>query len=182
MSEPPVVLISGQVAAGKTLAGEMLRKSGFQYARISNAIKKLRWPPGREDKPPRSWYQQMGMELHRTIGQRALCAETLDFIDNPAAAFVIDGARWRDDVAFFREKFGERLVHIHLTANTDIRKRRFEERDKDISFEDADHDEVEKEAYELTDGADAVFENSTDDESRLKGFLNAVLPGLVDAD
>jgi dephospho-CoA kinase len=177
MNEPPVVVISGQVAAGKTKAGDLLAARGFQYARISKAIKNLRWPPERENKPPRSWYQQMGMELHRTIGQRALCAETLAFIADPAAAFVIDGARWRDDIAFFREKFGKRVVHIHLTASFELRKRRFDKRDKDISFEDADHDDVEQEAYELADGADAIFDNSTDDESSLSGFLNTVLPG-----
>jgi dephospho-CoA kinase len=62
MTHEPVVVISGQVAAGKTTAAKMLEKRGFQYARIAKAIKKLRWPSGREDKPPRSWYQQMGHE------------------------------------------------------------------------------------------------------------------------
>jgi dephospho-CoA kinase len=181
MSEPPVVVISGEVAAGKTKTGEILEASEFGYARISRAIKKLRWPAECEDKPPRSWYQQTGMELHRTIGQRALCAETLAFIADPAAAFVIDGARWREDIAFFREKFGKRVLHIHLTAKTEVRKRRFDERDKDISFEAADHDEIEREAYELANGADAIFDNSTDDESQLKAFLSTVLPSWIHA-
>ena len=159
----------------------MLEGSDFQYARISKAIKRLRWPPEREDKPPRSWYQKMGMELHRTIGQGALCRETLALIADPAAPFVIDGARWRDDIAFFREKFGDRVVHIHLTANDEVRKRRFDERDKDVTFEDADSDEVESEARELADVADAIFDNSSDEESELRAFLETVLPGRFHA-
>lgn len=159
----------------------MLRTSGFQYARISKAIKKLRWPSERKDKPPRSWYQKMGMELHRTIGQRALCEATLTLIPDPAAAFVIDGARWKDDVAFFREKFGQRVIHIHLTASAEVRKRRFDDRGKDVAFEQADLDEVELEAYKLAESADAVFDNSVDDEARLKAFLKSVLPDQIHA-
>src|SRR4051812_4307477 len=70
MSAPIVVVISGQVSAGKTTAGKMLNRRGFQYARISQAIK-TRWDGPNDQKPPRSWYQEMGMHLHRTIGQHA---------------------------------------------------------------------------------------------------------------
>ncbi len=175
MSKQLVVVISGQVAAGKTKAAKILECRGFQYARISQAIKKLRWPSEREDKPLRSWYQKIGMELHRTIGQRALCKEAMTFISNPDTAFVIDGARWEEDVAFFKDDFGGRLIHIHLTAPADVRKRRFEEREKDVSFEEADSHEVEQEVSLLDKGATAVFDNSTDDEDRLEAFLGSLL-------
>jgi dephospho-CoA kinase len=177
MSEPIAAVISGQVSAGKTTAAKMLRNLGFQYARISQAIKKLRWDSEHGDKPSRSWYQETGMDLHRTLGQGALCKETMTFIRNPAAAFVIDGARWKEDVAFFRDRFGERVVHIHLTASLRIRKRRFEDREKDVSFEEADGHEVEREVPQLAEVADAIFDNSADDLSCLQAFLDGVLLG-----
>lgn len=169
-----MIIISGQVAAGKTAAGKMLRERGFQYARISQAIR-TRWDAALGEKPPRSWYQEMGMRLHREIGQRALCEETMSLIDDAAGGFVIDGARWHEDVAFFRDQFGSRVIHIHLTAPNEVRKRRFEARDKNVDFEEADEDEVESEVNALSTAADAVFDNSADDPARLEAFLSSVL-------
>jgi dephospho-CoA kinase len=174
VNKPLAIVISGQVSSGKTTAGEMLRERGFQYARISKAIKKLRWAAEGE-KPSRSWYQATGMDLHKTVGQRALCAETMTFVLDPNSAFVIDGARWKEDLGYFRDNYGERVLHIHLTASDDVRKRRFERRDKDVSFEEADGDEVEREVPLLADEADVVFDNSIDDISRLSEFLSRLL-------
>jgi dephospho-CoA kinase len=174
MSQVRVIVISGEVAAGKTTAAKLLRSHGFQYARISQAIR-TRWdgPSGR--KPPRSWYQGMGMQLHREIGQWALCQETIDLIPDPTSNFVIDGARWHEDISFFRTRFGSELVHIHLTASTDVRKTRFQAREKDVSFEEADADEVELEVKELARDADIIFDNSADSLSHLEAFINSVL-------
>jgi dephospho-CoA kinase len=172
MSEPPVVVISGQVAAGKTMAGRMLEQQGFQYARISQAIR-TRWE-GPAD-PPRSWFQEMGMHLHRTVGQRVLCEETLAFIAMPSASFVIDGLRWREDMEFFKERFPARLVHLHLTAPTQVRKERFISREKDVSFEEADEHEVERGVAELAECAGAVFDNGSDGDLKLHRFLNTML-------
>lgn len=180
MSKAPVVIVSGQVAAGKTTAAKMLQEDGFQYARISQVIK-TRWDRTLGPKPPRSWYQRMGMKLHHDIGQSALCEETLALIANPAASFVIDGARWKEDVAFFQDRFGERVIHLHLEAPADVRKRRFEAREKDVCFEDADRDEVESEVDSLARQADAVFENHLDEPERLLAFIECALRGEDDA-
>ena len=169
-----MIVISGEVAAGKTTAAKLLRSQGFQYARISQAIR-TRWHDSSGEKPPRSWYQDMGMRLHRDIGQWALCQETLDLIPNPTGNFVIDGARWHEDISFFRTRFGSDLLHIHLTASADVRKTRFEAREKDVSFEEADGDEVELEVKELTRDADIVFDNSADSLSELEAFINSAL-------
>ena len=122
------------------------------------------------------------MHLHSTIGQRALCEETLLLIPNPLARFVIDGLRWKEDVQFFKDRFPTGFVHIHLTAPTEIRKERFERREKDISFEEADGHEVEQGVLELHERADAVFDNSTDDKARLEAFLSRVLERDCHAD
>lgn len=180
MSVAPVVVISGQIAAGKTTAGKILRARGFQYARISQAIK-TRWNSDHGGKPPRSWYQSMGMKLHRDIGQRGLCHETLGFIPDPTSTFVVDGARWKEDVAFFQECFGKRVSHVHLTAPTGIRKKRFENLEKDVSFEEADADEVEREVAHLFKEADAVFDNRIDDLAPLTVFLDTFLKRVANA-
>ena len=174
MSDSPVIVISGDVAAGKTTAGKMLGARGFQYARISQAIR-ARWDESLGKRPPRSWYQEMGMKLHHGIGQRALCEETVALIPDPSACFVIDGARWHEDIAFFREQYGPRVTHIHLTAPIDVRRRRFEGRDKNLSFEEADSDEVEREASTLSQVADAAFDNGADDPALLDAFLDSVV-------
>lgn len=173
MSQARVIVISGEVAAGKTTAAKLLRSRGFQYARVSQAIR-TRWDRSSGEKPPRSWYQNMGMQLHRDIGQWALCRETLDLIPDPMGNFVIDGARWHEDISFFRTQFGSDLLHIHLTALADVRKVRFEAREKDVSFEEADADEVELEVKELMRDADMVFDNSADSFSELEAFINSV--------
>ena len=115
------------------------------------------------------------MKLHREIGQSALCQETVALIKDPSASFVIDGARWNEDVEFFKGKFGPRAIHVHLVASTEVRQRRFDARDKDVSFSEADADEVESEVNTLAANADAVFDNSADDHGRLESFLNSIL-------
>jgi dephospho-CoA kinase len=174
MSQARVIVISGEVAAGKTTAAKLLRSQGFQYALISQAIR-TRWDGSFGEKPPRSWYQDMGMQLHREIGQWALCQETLDLIPDPSVDFVIDGARWHEDISFFRTQFGSDMLHIHLVASADVRKMRFDAREKDVSFEEADADEVELEVKELNLNADMVFDNSTNDLSKLEEFINFVM-------
>jgi dephospho-CoA kinase len=170
----PIVIISGQVSAGKTTAGRIIECQGFRYARISQAIRN-RWDGPEDSKPPRSWYQEKGMLLHHTVGQAALCQETLDLIPDPSTSFVIDGLRWKEDVAFFRNRFEERIIHLHLTAQTKVRKARFEQREKDVSFEEADRHEVEREVPELAADADAAFDNSSNEKAALEAFILSAL-------
>jgi dephospho-CoA kinase len=102
-------------------------------------------------------------------------------IPNPAADFVIDGLRWKEDVQFFKNLYPATCIHVHLTASKQIRKERFERREKDVSFEEADGHEVEQGVAELAGFADIVFDNSTDDEARLWAFLESALERLPDA-
>lgn len=179
MTDRIVVVVSGQVASGKTTAAKLLRDQGFQYARISQAIA-TRWNEQLGSKPSRSWYQEMGMRLHCEIGQHGLCTETMKFIRDPNSHFVIDGARWREDIDFFRHLAGGRMVHLHLTAPIELRKSRFENREKDVTFEDADTHEVEREVNELAEMADARFDTGSGSIGELQAFLNSVLTRKFD--
>jgi len=158
-----VVAISGQVAAGKTTAGYYLRDQGFGYTRISWAIKQhlasveASLKEGRE--PSRRQYQNEGIDLHKNVGQAWLCAQALALLPQYVFHFVADGLRWIDDVEFFRRRYGPQLLHFHIEAPLEERRRRFEARDKDVSFKEADSHEVEREAPLLAPVADRVIPN-----------------------
>lgn len=174
MIREPVIVVSGQVAAGKTTLGEMLRARGLQYARVSQAIGG-RWGSSEEGPPTRDWYREMGMRLHREVGQDVLCEETLRLIDNQEAGFIVEGARWHDDIAFFKRRFGPRMVHVHLTAPVELRRRRFEGRERGGDFDEAEADEVESEVDALAGHADILFENSGETTDRLAALIDAIV-------
>lgn len=169
-----MIIVSGQVAAGKTTFGEMARARGLQYARVSQAIGR-RWGSSEEGRPTRDWYREMGLKLHREVGQEVLCEETLRLVDDHEAGFVVEGARWHEDVAFFRSRFGSRMVHVHLTAPTDLRRRRFEGRENGGDFDEAEADEVESEVDALADHADVLFENSGETTDRLATLIDGII-------
>ncbi|WP_373418066.1 AAA family ATPase [Erythrobacter sp. LQ02-29] len=174
MRREPVIVVSGQVAAGKTTLGEMLRARGLQYARVSQAIGR-RWGSTEGGRPTRDWYREMGLKLHREVGQEVLCEETLRLVDDHEAGFVVEGARWHEDVAFFRRRFGPRMVHVHLTAPTDLRRQRFEGRESGGDFDEAEADEVESEVNALAGHADILFENSGETTDRLAALVDEII-------
>lgn len=169
-----MIIVSGPVAAGKTTFGEMLRARGLQYARVSQAIGR-RWGSSEEGRPTRDWYREMGLRLHHEVGQDVLCEETLQLVADPEAGFVVEGVRWHDDIAFFRRKFGPRMVHVHLTASVELRRRRFEGREQGGDFDEAEADEVESEVDALASHADILFENSGETTHRLAALIDTIV-------
>lgn len=180
MTERIVVAISGQVSAGKTTAGYFLQKLGFGYTRISWAIKDHLAATdvvlNDGDEPSRSQYQNEGIGLHNELGQQWLCRKALGFLQPFAFHFVADGLRWKDDVEFFRRRYGPRLVHFHIEAPLEERGRRFELRDKDVSFEETDSHDVEREAPLLGPLADRIIVN----DGSLDEFYNRIRTALED--
>lgn len=178
MTNRIVVAISGQVSAGKTTAGYFLREQGFGYTRISWAIKDQlasdNVPFVGPDEPSRRQYQNEGMGLHNEFGQAWLCSKALQLLPPYAFHFVADGLRWRDDVEFFRRRYGPQLIHFHVVAALDERRRRFHERDKDVSFEEADSHEVEREVPLLGPMADQTIVN----DASLDSFYDRIKTAL----
>jgi dephospho-CoA kinase len=169
-----VVALSGQVSAGKTTAGYFLRDQGLGYTRISWAIKEhlasLARPMNAGDEPSRRQYQNDGIDLHNELGQAWLCRQALRLLPPYVFHFVVDGLRWVDDVEFFRRRYGPQLVHFHIEAPQALRRKRFELRDKDVSFAEADNHEVEREAPLLGPLADRIIVN----DSSLDDFYASV--------
>lgn len=152
--------ISGEVSAGKTTAGELLATLGFSYTRISWAIRQELLDAG-EGEPTRRRFQDKGMEMHRQ-SQRELCKRAVRLLPPYSYHFVVDGLRWREDVAFFRERYRLGLVHLHVTAPLQLRRERYERRDKNVLFDEANSHEVEQEVPIVGAMADATIINDLD--------------------
>lgn len=172
MTKRIVVAISGEVSAGKTTAGEYLESLGFGYTRISWAIRDVLVAAG-EGEPTRRRFQEKGMQMHRQ-SQRDLCERALVLLKPYSFHFVADGLRWREDVGFFRERFGDGLIHFHIVAPLDMRRERYVARDKDVPFDEANDHEVEQEVPLIGSMADATIYN----ESGLDAFYQRVREAL----
>lgn len=114
--------LSGPIAAGKTTAGMHLRALGFHYARYSWVVAEVARDAGRE--PTRSTLQEIGRQIHETLGQRWLGQKLLERLPK-SGHLVIDGMRYPEDHAFMTESFGPGFRHIAITAPLDIRRQRF---------------------------------------------------------
>jgi dephospho-CoA kinase len=166
--------ISGRIAAGKTTLARTLQRAGCAYTRISLVIDaELR---ARGLTPTRPLRQRIGYELHQERGQRWLCEQAIANRsgDDP---MVVDGLRWPDDVAFFRERFSRAFVHVHLQANDALRAERYShEPSEGVTFEEADAQIVESGIDGLSRIADVniVNEGSVNDlEERAKALFRA---------
>lgn len=152
-----VVAFSGAIGAGKTTASHWLRDKGFTYGRYSQVIAD---EAVRRGLPvDRDTLQRLGQDLHERWGQRELgrrlLAERRD-----APLLVIDGLRWRSDVAYLRETFGPRLTHVHLDAEQETRRQRAVRDGTSLdSFAEADSHPVEREVATLATLADNVVCN-----------------------
>lgn len=157
IAKPPVLGISGRIGAGKTTIARQLEAKGFAYTRFSLVIDEEIRRRGLE--PDRRTRQAVGMALHEEKGQRWLCERVLESVpsDTPIA---IDGLRWPEDVAFFKEKFGSDFVHLHVRASPEHRRTRFDTQDAaGISFDHADSQPVEAMIDELAPIADITMIN-----------------------
>jgi uncharacterized protein YprB with RNaseH-like and TPR domain/predicted nuclease with RNAse H fold/dephospho-CoA kinase len=138
---PPAIGISGRIAAGKTTAARALERLGFAYTRFSLVIDNEILRQG--DIPDRTTRQRVGLQLHNELGQRWLAERAIAMIPNGSPA-VIDGLRWPDDIAFFREQFGAGFVHIHVDASDETRAARHRESNREFhELEAADGHPVE---------------------------------------
>ena len=138
---PPAIGVSGRIAAGKTTAARALERLGFAYTRFSLVIDNEILRQG--DIPDRTTRQRVGLQLHNELGQRWLAERAISMVPNGSPA-VIDGLRWPDDIAFFREQFGAGFVHIHVDASDEIRAARHHESNRELhELEDADGHPVE---------------------------------------
>jgi predicted nuclease with RNAse H fold/dephospho-CoA kinase len=165
-----VVGFSGRSGHGKTTAARLLEERGLSYGRISMVLRDLIVQRGKE--PTRAELQNVGLEVHRTLGQRWLCQQLLDKLPS-GVDLVIDGLRHPDDHAFFVETFGPRFIHIHLTVPEGLARQRRVERG-DVNILAAESHPVESGVAALAQLAHVVLTNEGDMPSLERGVLAAV--------
>jgi uncharacterized protein YprB with RNaseH-like and TPR domain/predicted nuclease with RNAse H fold len=124
--ERRVIGISGPLAAGKTTAARYLENSGYAYTRYSMVLESLRTVGGAKQSRPE--LQEFGSEIHIRYGQRWLGRRLLESLPKEGS-LVIDGLRFPDDHAFLIECFGPAFLHVHVTAQDNIREVRFLDRE-----------------------------------------------------
>ena len=168
-----VIGISGPMFAGKTTAARFLEGHGHAYTRISEVIDDVLH--GRGEEITRENQQRIGLELHREKGQRWLCARAVERLRNEPAKLVIDGLRWVEDVAYFKERYGGRFRHVHLDAPLNIRRDRAERVGRLAEFEEAKDHAVESGLVELASIAQDQIVNDQDVESLRAALAKRVL-------
>ena len=174
---PPLVVgISGQISAGKTTAGEYLERFGFGYTRISWVIGRLIREAGEEES--RDNFQRWGRNLHQSPGQEWLCEESLKHLKGNRSRFVVDGLRWTADVHFFRGRYGDRFIHVHIEAPKQTRRERFEARNPGVPFNEVDNDPVESGVPAAGALADITITNDRDVNLFQARLRAQVLEGL----
>jgi len=113
-----VIGISGQIAAGKTTAARILETQGYRYVRFSQIIDDLIEKEGLvADRKSR---QEFGWRLHVEKGQSWLCEQVVRRVGE-TEKIVVDGLRFPEDHAWFRERFAMRFMHLHIEAPSELR-------------------------------------------------------------
>jgi len=165
-----VIGISGRICAGKTTTARELEQQGFAYTRFSLVIDDEIIAGG--GIPDRASRQRIGMEIHRTKGQRWLCEKVLERVGNQKLV-VVDGLRFPEDHAFFAERFGSGFVHLHVTAPSEVRARRYDQSGGEgLDFNAAERQSVESKVDQLGELAGAVFQNDASVAQLTESVLN----------
>lgn len=117
-----VVGVSGRISAGKTTFARELERRGFGYVRYSEVVDEFIVERGEE--PDRSTRQHYGEYIHERLGQRWLGQRLSDRLttDRP---WVVDGLRFLEDHAFWREWAGSGFEHVHIAAAQEVRRSRY---------------------------------------------------------
>lgn len=157
------IAISGSTCAGKTEIALRLVEHGYRYGRYSQVIKahalREKLPASRES------LQMLGDRLNQSLGQRELGRQLqlLAYQGDPEL-IVIDGLRFPEDVSFWREQLGERLTHVHVRAERDVRRQRhLADGGSSASFGREEAHPVEAQVESLAALADLTVDNDSSD-------------------
>jgi adenylosuccinate synthase len=155
-----VIAISGPVAVGKSaLAGELVRRFGAY--RISTHT--LLVEAGAKDQ--RAELIAAGKKLDVDTNGAWVCDGVRNHLrlHGEKDIVLVDSVRTPEQVEHLRDAFGEKFVHVHVTAPYAIVKQRYEERnsvaDTGMEYDQVRADSTESGVWLLDRIADRVVEN-----------------------
>jgi len=155
-----IIALSGPVAVGKSaLADEFIKR--FKALRIST--RQLLIEAGAKN--DRSALIDAGNRLDRETDCAWLRDGVVEYEKrNPGAkTILVDAVRKERQIQHLRDTFGERLVHVHVSAPLSVLKERYEKRgssgDQQRSYEDVRADATENGVWKLQNIANVVVEN-----------------------
>lgn len=144
-TETELVLLSGAVAVGKTtLRLELLSSHGFEYVRSSGYLMQLAKDRGLP--VDRTALQNLGDELDVASDYRWV----VDKVALPAIEaypnqlrWLVDAVRKERQIDYFRAVFGKHVLHVHLHANEDVIRARYEARQAAL------HEQADQTTYDV---------------------------------
>lgn len=156
-----IFLVSGPIAVGKsTFTKELVER--FGAIRVSTRTLLIKASEGSED---REMLIALGDDLDaRTAGTWVLDQFMAETDGAPGdMVWLVDAVRTADQVEKFREKFGRRVIHVHLTAPIGVLRERYLKRPAELkefaSYDEAKaHGKTEPRIHELADNADVVLD------------------------
>ena len=174
--EKSVILLSGDIAAGKTTAAEHLARRGFATVRFSQVLEKML---AEQNRPiTRSALQDIGARVHEEPGQRWLGMRMLESLNGHAAHIAVDGIRFKEDVAYMKERFGPAVTHIHIEADEELRARRINgQAREDLDLRAAAARKTESEVRSLASRNSRIIGNNADKGS-FYAKIDAVMGGV----
>lgn len=168
-----VILLSGQIASGKTTLSRLLADR-LRYRVVSTRDILA------HEKQDRLSLQLAGASKDDSTAGRWIRDELVRLRKrNPAdSCFVVDSVRTSDQVGWVRETFGESVVHVHLTASLDVLAGRYGSRSEGYRYEEVSNDPVEQAVGVLASSADIVIDTTNRSPEVVLGQL-ASYAGLV---
>lgn len=160
-----VVLVSGAICSGKsTLVDELRMRHGAEIVRTRDLI--LQAAP--KAKVGRDALQRAGERLDRTTKGEWVAEALQRVIDaaqqssTPSGIYVVDCVRIQEQVNAIRKAHGSEVFHIHLTADPEVLKRRYAERnhaeDAGTGYDALKRSRTEKNIEDLSKTADVVVD------------------------
>jgi adenylosuccinate synthase len=175
-----VVVLSGQIYSGKTsLAHHLESKHGMQTFKTKEALEQCLGRGASKDRRP---LQAKGADLDRKTGGEWVAQEFHRWLQEKdrGVAVIVDAVRIPGQVQGLRKAFGSKVVHIHLTAPSEVlearfRKRRQKSKDTGISYAQAKSDSTEQQVEKLAELADVVIDTNRCTEEDVAARAESVI-------
>lgn len=173
----PIFLVSGPIAVGKSMFTEQVI-TRFGAKRISTRTLLLKAIPGAD----RDALIKLGDQLDENTGGRWVLDQFLDETGGASEdqIWLVDAVRTKDQARHFRDRFGARVVHVHLTAPIGVLRERYLARSSELkefsSYDEAkQHGSTERDIDSLGAFADVVLETHRTDPASLLAQATAGL-------